>query len=336
MRKYILLLGIVAGCGDDGGSNDAGNGCDDPPGPFETGDPNGHATPLGAVEDEARAGRLVEGQLPPSTFGLLTWEVGDFVLANDRIALVIEDVGDSDLYDPWGGRPVGLARVSGGAMVGAADFGEHFFMVGPSTILTTSVTVMNDGSDGGAAVIGATGPVRRMPFLDGIIGALLFDGFEDMHAAIDYTLEPNAEHIDITMHVASPRGAPIDSGFVIHGFMYTERMHAMVPGDGFDAQVGGAEWVQLVDDDATSWAYSAGVPMNSGLAVSGFLGGTTDAYEIAACGVTDRSHARIVIGGPGLDGLEQARARVEGRTLRAISGVVSDGVTAVSSATCRM
>lgn len=326
MRKYLVLLVVLCGCGDDGAAPDAGDPvCENPIVPFETGDPVGHAQPLGAIEDEARAGRLVEGQLPPSTFGMLTWEVGDFVLANDRIALVIEDVDDSDLYDPWGGRPVGLARVSGGAMVQAADFGEHFFMVGPSTILTTSVTVMNDGSDGGAAIVRAAGRLRRIPFLDAVIGTLLFDGFEDMEAAIDYVLEPNAESVEVIMHVASPRTVDTDSGFVLHGFMFTQRMNAMVPGRGFTGQISNADWVQLIDDDATSWAYNAGERIGSGIAQSGFVGGATDAYTIPACSTLERRHAQIVIGGPGLDGLEQARARVEGRTLRAISGVVSDG-----------
>ena len=66
--------------------------------------------------------------------GLVTWKDGDFVLANDKVALVIEDVGDSDLYDPWGGRPVGLARVEGGKLVEPNNFGELFLLTGRSTV----------------------------------------------------------------------------------------------------------------------------------------------------------------------------------------------------------
>ena len=144
-----------------------------------------------------------------------------------------------------------------------------------------------------------------------------------MEAAIDYVLEPNAESIDVIMHLASPRTIATDSGFVLHGFMFTQRMNAMVPGRGFTGQISNADWVQLIDDDATSWGYSAGERIGSGIAASGFVGGATDAFEITPCGITERRHAQIVIGGPGLDGLERARARVEGRTLRQISGVVS-------------
>ena len=82
------------------------------------------------------------------------------VLANDRVALVIEDVGDSDLYDPWGGRPVGLARVSGGKLVEPNNFGELFLLTGRSTVVTDSVSVIHDGRDGKPAVIRARG---RLP-----------------------------------------------------------------------------------------------------------------------------------------------------------------------------
>jgi len=326
--KSFLVLGLfLAACGDDGGGPDASTAprCDTPPAPFETGSTTGHADPLGATAGQARAGRIQASQLPASTLGLLTWKQGDFVLANAKVALVIEDVGDSDLYDPWGGRPVGLARVAGGALVDAADFGEFFVLIGPSTVATTSVTVMNDGSDGHAAVIRATGRLTPLPFLISIIGGLYFDDLSDIDAAIDYVLEPDAEAVDIRLHFASPRGVVADTGAILNGFMFTPRMPTEVPGKGFTTNLGGSPWVQLVDDDATSWAYSVpGENLGSTIAQSGFVGSMTSTMAIAACGVTDREHATIVIGGPGLDGLEQARARIEGRTLRTITGTVSD------------
>ena len=88
---------LIAACGDDDSSTAA---CSDFQGPFADGDPQGHAEPLGASASEARAGRIRGDQLPPVPSGLVTWKDGDFVLANDKVALVIEDVGDSDLYDP--------------------------------------------------------------------------------------------------------------------------------------------------------------------------------------------------------------------------------------------
>ncbi len=326
-----ILAAAAAACGgdDDPGQPDASGlpRCDDPPGPIATGDPDGHAEPLGAGPTEARAGRLEADELPPVAAGFLTWKAGDFVLANDKVALVIEDVGHSDLYDPWGGRPVGVARVEGGALVDAAgDFGEVFLLASRSTVVTTAVTVINDGSDGNPAVIRASGRLAPLPFLSHLLSALYFDDLRDIEAALDYTLAPGAEVIDVTYRFASPRGVPYDSGAVLHGFMYTDRMRLAVPGDGFTADLRGAAWLQLVDDDDASWAYQVpGDVVGQSYATSGFIGGLTDAYTIAACGTSEHAHARIVIGGPGLDGLEQARARVEGRTLRAITGTVTAG-----------
>src|SRR5689334_23313867 len=133
--RWLALALAVAACGND----KAASTC---PGEFAAGDLTGHPDPLGASTSEARAGRIRADQLPAVASGLVTWKDGDFVLANDRVAIVIEDVGDSDLYDPWGGRPVGLARVEGGKLVAPANFGEFFVLTGRSTVVTDSVSVI--------------------------------------------------------------------------------------------------------------------------------------------------------------------------------------------------
>ena len=318
-----VLLGTA--CGDDGGgARDASPAvCATPPPAFTTGDATGHPAPLAAGPTEARAGRIRAEQLPPVPSGLITWKGNDFVLANDKVALVIEDVGDSDLYDPWGGRPVGLARMAGGALVEPNNFGEVFLLVGRSTLVTDSVTVLADGSAGGPAVIRAHGKLHPLPFYESVIALAFPDAYTDLDAAIDYTLAPGAEHVDVTMHVASPRVAPIAMQTVLHAMMYTSRTPAFQPQRGFDTALA-APYVGLIDDVATSWAYvPAAGPLDSSLAVSGFLGAFTPGYTVPACGVADVPHAKIVIGGPGVDGLEAAVARTLGTAQRTITGTVT-------------
>ncbi|MCA9676779.1 MAG: CehA/McbA family metallohydrolase, partial [Myxococcales bacterium] len=301
------------------------------PGPLALGDPDGHAAPLSAGPGEARAGRIHAAQLPATPQGLVTWADGDFVLANNKIALVIEDAGPSDLYDPWGGRPVGLGRVEGGALVDPAEFGEVFLITGRSTIVTEHVTVIADGSDGGPAIVRASGRLAPLPFLDNLLVALYFDDLRDVDAAIDYVLAPDADAVDVIYRYASPRAGDTDTGAVLHGFMYTRRMPSEVPGTGFTDQINRAPWLQLVDDQATSWGYAAvDGTLNNSIAQAGFIGGFTSSFTIPGCTESMHDHAKIVIGGPGLDGLEQARARVEGRTLRAITGTVTDGTAPVA------
>jgi hypothetical protein len=319
VRPLLLCIALVA-CGD---NNQVA--CPTAQGPFAEGDLDGHPDPLGSGPGEARAGRVAEGDLPVVPSGLVTWKPGDFVLANDKVALVIEDVGDSDLYDPWGGRPVGLARVENGAMVQPANFGEFFLLTGRSTVLTDSVSVIADGSDGGPAIIRARGKLHPLPFFEAIIAVVFAEPWLDIDAAIDYELAPGAEHVDIRYRFASARAEPEALGSVAHAFMYTKRTPLYQPGAGFDDQITGAPYLALVDEGATSFAYIPGddQPFGSSLSVSGFVGTFSDGFEMPACDTLERLHAKLVIGGPGLDGVQAATARVRGETQRAITGTVT-------------
>ena len=322
MRRALAALLLIAACnsGDDGPQP---NVCATPPPAFAAGDADGHPDPLHAGPTEARAGRIHAGQLPPVPSGLITWKGEDFVLANDKVALVIEDVGDSDLYDPWGGRPVGLARMANGALVEPNNFGELFLLVGRSTLVTDSVTVMADGSGGGPAIIRAHGKLHPIPFYESVIAIAFPDGYTDLDAAIDYTLAPGAEHVDVVIHIASPRTDDTVMASTLHALMYTSRTPAYQPVRGFDLHLD-QPYLGLVDDEATSWAYvPAAGPLDSSLAVSGFIGGFTAGYTVPACGVFDEPHAQIVIGGPGLDGIQAAVARTRAEPQRTISGTVT-------------
>lgn len=319
MRLLALLTwaaACVAGCGDDAACPTASTA-------FPDGSADGHPEPLGAGPGEARAGRVRAGDLPPVPSGLVTWQVGDFVLANDRVALVIEDAGDSDLYDPWGGRPVGLARVEGGRMVEPNNFGELFLMTGRSTVVTESVTVIADGSDGGPAVIRARGKLHPLPFFEAVISIVYKEPWTDVEAAIDYELAPGAEHVDVRYRFASPRDEAEELPSVMHALMYTKRTPVFQPGLGFDDQLAGTPYLALVDDRATSWAYVPGEgALGTSLAASGFVGAFSSGFTMPACGTAERLHARLVIGGPGLDGVQAAAARLVGEAQRTITGTV--------------
>ncbi len=321
-----LGLAPVLGCG--GGDDDHDVAvCDPPPEQLAEGDPNGHPDPLGAGPGEARAGRVTEADLPPTSGEMAVWAGGDFVVANDRIAMVIEDVGASDLYDPWGGRPVGLARVEDGEMVEPADFGEFFVLTGRNSVVTRSVTVLDDGSDGQAAVVRAIGNLAPTPFFESLMGPVFREEYPDIETAIDYVLEPDAEYVDIYLTYRSPRTVTASVISVMHAYMYTARMWLYEPGRGFGAEGKSASYVALVDDDATSYAYQAGQcdRLGGGIAESGFASNFCDGWDIEPCTQTRVHHSRITIGGPGLDPLLEAVARVHGDSLREVSGTVLDG-----------
>ncbi|MFT3697673.1 MAG: CehA/McbA family metallohydrolase [Kofleriaceae bacterium] len=324
MRGIAALAVVLFACGDD---HQTSSTCT-PPAPFSVGDPDGHPDPLGSTSTEARAGRIHAAQLPTVSSGLVTWKDNDFVLANDKVALVIEDVGDSDLYDPWGGRPVGVARVANGQLVEPANFGEFFLLTGRSTVVTDSVTVLNDGTDGQPAVIRTTGKLHPLPFYENVISALYHDALTDIDAAIDYSLAPSSESVDITYRYISSRADDTEEQSILHAMMYTERTPVYQPTLGFDSALANAPYIALVDDDGTSWGYIPSPdngPLGSAISVSGFLGAFTTGFTIGACAETDRLHASLVIGGPGLDGILQAVSRTRGESQREITGTVTRG-----------
>ncbi|HUS27117.1 MAG TPA: CehA/McbA family metallohydrolase [Kofleriaceae bacterium] len=320
--SFIALL--MHGCGDDAATCAL---------PFADGDPTGHAEPLGAGPGEARAGRIHGEQLAPPGVGvpqLLTWADNDFVIANNRVALVIEDVGDSDLYDPWGGRPVGLARVENGHIAEPSNFGEFFILTGRSTVVTESVSVINDGSHGGTAIIRARGKLHPLPFFEPLTAILFNDEYTDIEAAIDYELAPDADHVDIRVRYHSPRSMETKVPSTMHGLMYSGRTSPTVfqPNVGFDSQLSSTPYVAFVEDNATSWAYMPGEgTLGSSIAASGFLGAFGPGYTIPPCGSEfDRLAVKLIVGGPGLDPVQTAAAKLTGENReREITGTVQRG-----------
>lgn len=309
---------MFAACGGDGGG---GKTCTTV-GPFAAGT-DGVADPVGGTTGgQARAGRATAADLPAVPSGLITWKAGDFLLANDKVAIVIEDVGDSDLYDPWGGRPVGLATVDHGKLVAPNNFGEFFILTGRSTVVTDSVSVIADGTDGGPAIVRARGKLHPIPFLESLLAGVYGEEWLDIDAAIDYELAPGSEHVDIRMRYASPRTEDKAVPSIMNALMYTKRTPIFQPNQGFDDSLDQA-YAALTDEGATSWAYVPQGTFSGSISASGFVGSVTPGFTMPACATTDRIHAQIVIGGPGVDGVVAAVARDRGDTQRAIAGTVT-------------
>ena len=325
----LLSAASLLGCGErgqlaasnDGGADAAAGPCDVT---FARGSAAGHPRPLGAGATEARAGRLRAEDLPADPAGLLTWAAGDLVLANERVALVIEDAGTSDLLDPWGGKPVGLARVTDGRLVEPADFQEIIVTLGRFVVATEEVTVLSDGTDGGPAVVRAIGPLRPLPLLVDI-GNLLQGEYGALRVAVDYSLSPGAEHAEITYRFASPGGADLMVDPPLLLFLQRNRMDMFAPDLGFAVRSGAATpYLGFVDERTTSYAWQdPDGPLSIFIEVANLLFISAPPFAIVGCGETVERMSHLHIGGPGLEGLRAAIARGD----RRIEGVVreSDG-----------
>lgn len=301
--------------------------CETPPPPLMHGGA-GVADPLGAAAGEVRAGRLTAAMLPTSSTGLGVWAAGDYVLANDRVAIMIEDAGPSDLYDRYGGRPVGVALVEGGAMVRPADFNEVLIGLATFLPLTERVSVVSDGSDGGPAVIRTTGPLGPIDFAGSLLDvfASSTDRFEGWNVAIDYSLAADAEMVEVSLHVLSEDGRARRASNLLLGFFQHFRMPTYVPDGAYGRRSGLQRYIAFDDPSGgTGWGWlpPEGRELNSLIEISGVNVVSMDSADIAACSQTDLELGAIVIG-DGQAGVSAAIARSEGTALRTLTGTIDE------------
>lgn len=328
---------MLGGCpGDDDGNPDIDTGpdmdaavdapepteCDPLPEAFEPGAGTPHADPLGSAAGEARVGLLTEDMIPaPEADDLHTWEPGDFVLANDRVAVVIDANRPSDGYDPWGGKPNGVARVEGGALVEPAAFNELLIGVGRYTFEPSSVAVHDDGS--GDAIVRAVGTLHPIPFVDDLARAFAPQDYPGFGFMVDYRLSPDSDFVDVTYHVRNEEvsGTSAPPMFLI---FQTKRMPAFGPEVGFDVAAGDYAWMGFADEDATSYIVEPPEEVSLVLEISGAIVLQGSRYRIAECANTEQPYYRLHIGGRGHNGAMQALWRSNDVATQTLSGVVRD------------
>jgi hypothetical protein len=295
------------------------------------------ATGTGAAEvlpvpaGEARAGLVGASDLPEDPTDLLVWEEGDFLLANEKVAMVIEAMGPSDGYDPFGGNVVGVARVEGDALVEPASYNEIIRGIGRYTVEPRSIGVLADGSDGEAAIVRVVGTPVPIPFADSIAGGIFPTDYDFLDVAVDYILEPGAESVEVRYTFHNETARRTIGRWVVLAFQ-RERMPAFIPGAGFASDAfGEIPWVGYADDEATSFGYGTDVgPFGVLIEVSGTQIIQGERYPIEACAQTEVALMTIDIG-RGPDGVLAAMYGRTGTETRTISGVVteSDGSPAV-------
>ena len=242
---------VCAGCGDDAACKLT---------PFADGDATVTPSRSARARGSARGSRDRGRSCLPVSSGLVTWKDGDFVLANDHIAIVIEDVGDSDLYDPWGGRPVGLARVQNGKMVEPNNFGELFFLTGRSTVVTESVTRDQRRQRRRPAIIRARGKLHPLPFFENL-------DLRRLQRRLGPTSRPRSttssrparsRRCSHALRVAAREAEAIVPS-TLHALMYTERTPVFQPGArASTTRCRTRRTSRSSTISATSWAYIPG------------------------------------------------------------------------------
>lgn len=300
---------------------------------FELGDPAGHADPFGAkAAGQARAARLssLDGVAQPA-HGRQQIAPGDFVLANDKIAVFIEDKGMSDGYARFGGEILALDVVGDdGRPRGLSRYGETLTGLSIEMIDPSSVTVLKDGSDGGEAVVRVVGKLSKIPFMGGPL-AYLFPTTFELEAAYDYVLKPGESVVHMRVGVVNGTEEPVDFGVgrpdpdELLGFFQSSNSQLVTQEFGYAEPKGKVAWVGW-DGGPLSFAWrSATGPLAYGLSVSGFSLFYGPGFVSDACSAKTVDRSEIIVGGPEYDGLREAVRAASGEAAwREVTGHVKD------------
>ena len=279
---------------------------------LETGG-DGHADPFGAkAAGQARAGKIRDAsQIVAPANARNRPRVGDFVIANDKVTAYIGGAARADGYIPFGGKLMSVETVGAdGRPRGVSQYGESLFMFSRQTIAPDSVTVMNDGSDGKAAIVRASGKLANVPFID--LFKSIFPEEYGFPAAFDYVLEPGAETIHLRVTLANTRSENVDlTGNTNLGFFHDYRSPVFTAEQGYATPKGDAQFVAF-DSDASFLIKIPNAKLTVGIGVSGFQLFTAPGPTIPSCATQTLDYADITVGSPGIDGLLEAKRRAAG------------------------
>ncbi|MFP6685352.1 MAG: CehA/McbA family metallohydrolase [Polyangiaceae bacterium] len=333
--SHFLFVGLVALSSSACSTTDD---TDPPPPPscvpaFDVGSDTGHADPYGAKSaSNARAAVIPDASsFAQPAHGRQPIQDGDFVLINQHIAVVIEKAGLSDGYGRFGGSILAIDKVGDdGKPMGLSMYGETLIGIGLMEPDATNVSVLADGSDGKAAIVRASGPLKIIPFLDGPLSVLAGTSF-DFEVAYDYVLEPDAEYVTLRVSVANGGEDDLDFGIdkaakdEIYGFFHGSRNQLFTPEAAFDKPVIDSAWLGFISGEWNfAWRAIDG-PLGYGIEQSGFAMFQGTGFKAPSCEVTTLDRAEIIAGGPYLDGLLLAQRRVDGEDAgRELTGTLLD------------
>ena len=148
-------------------------------------------------DGEVRAGVVTDQR---SLFGGISAEggIGDIKIYNSRAQFIIQAPGNSSYYVGYGGSVIDADMVRGDDEIGQDLIDDGSLMVGLGRMFEAErVTVINDGTDGSAAVVRARGGVAPLTILTGTLEAEGLIQPREVDVTIDYTLEADSSLLRI-------------------------------------------------------------------------------------------------------------------------------------------
>lgn len=297
---------------------------------FDHGNPIGHADPLGAAQaHQARAGKITKlGDIAQPADARHKIRLGDYALANDKIAVYIENAGAgerSDGYFAFGGEVLGVEPIGAdGRPKGVSHYGETQLMFGLQVIAPDQVTVLNDGSDGNAAIIRASGQLKLAGALDAFL--TFFPDQYNFPAAVDYILEPGASHVLMRYSVANTRNAAVTMTNKNNlGVFQSSWSQTFSEITGFGPLNGPRNLIAWEQGESSFMLRMRAGQVKPFLATNGLEAYTAPPIALTPCQKKTVDYMDLVVGGPGIDALLQAkRTDFAEPAWREIHGVVRE------------
>lgn len=253
--------------------------------------------------------------------------VGDFMLRNTKVRFVVAAAGRTRAWFPVGGGIIDADRVRDGA--GHDLLQEMTTRLGAIRVLfAESVEVVNDGSDGKAAVVRVSGYDVAVPILQDVAQLPK----SNVQATTEYRLEPYAESLEMTTTLTDRSGknqSILVGDLIVLGDFVT----AYVPPYGTDSEK------FAFAADARYWATFDGEVSYAYLTPGRGVGLLSPTDEVLGIGVktlslganaTETFTRYLVIGEGDVAGMMPEIVRREGgdpATLGTVSGTVTEQTT---------
>lgn len=263
-----------------------------------------------------------------------TARAGDVLLKNSRVWFVVEGIGPSDWYIPFGGGLLDADLVREDGEPGYDGIDEWHPVVGLSPMELESIEILNDGTNGEPAHVRVVGREGILPIIGSALG--IDPSPVGIDIEVDYILEPDTNALEIVTRVYNESSGTLEletGDFALLGDDEAEPWS--IPG-GFDRSALSATPVALgSSSEVRRWAlaiYGDGAPLSilGGGAIASLLGGGDTTLFMYTTGVTRirpgevlEARRYLAIGRDIADALDERLLRS-----RSPSGVVSGTVTA--------
>ena len=131
-------------------------------------------------------------------------QVGDVKILNARVAFIIEGLRRVDGYRYYGGNTVDMVALSeDGQQLYGDLFGELVQTWNLMIFEPLSITVVDDGTSGGAARVRVEGKASPFIFADSFIRAFINPDLAELDIVHDYVLEPDVDYLRHEVRVAN-------------------------------------------------------------------------------------------------------------------------------------